>query len=153
MVAKDTEYIVEVQVTLKNYPQLDPVSAPVSMKVYTCRLDAIEQPEEIAATYSIRTPEISVNFEKFRQEPDCGIPLTYKFTVENETGMPSWLTPDPISRSMTIISNEVEDEGEYVVLITGSTPAGYAYDQLSKTLRVTLDMKFDCAQDEITSLD
>lgn len=73
--------------------------------------------------------------------------------MEDGSQMPNWLTPDPESRSMTILSNDVEDEALYVILISGSTPTGYAYEPLSVTLRVTLDLKFNCSQDEITSLE
>lgn len=152
----NTDYFVEVEVSLKEYPRaVAPISRQVKLKLYDCRLGSLEQPVDSAAEYFIRTPEISVPFAEVVQVPNCDYPLTYEFSLDDgspQGGLPSWLTPEPESKSMKVNSRDIQDKGVYKVQIKASTPLLYPYDPLSVTQTVTLDLKFDCMQDEITSL-
>ena len=53
---------------------------------------------------------------------------------------------------MKVDSRDIGDKGVYTITIKATTPLLYPYDPLSVTQTVTLDLQFDCMQDEITSL-
>lgn len=58
---------------------------------------------------------------------------------------PSFINFDEAAKTITLDSEDINDQGVYQVSLTVSTPSDYAYSALSVTQQVELDVKFDCA--------
>ena len=130
----NTDYVVQVRVSLADYPQIAPVSATVTCKVLTCKLDNLVAPDDLQATYYIRTHQIEVGFAEFTQKPDCGYPITYSFEQASGSDLPAWISASEAEKLLSIVSYDINDQGQYTILVTGSTPEGYAYEQVTATM-------------------
>lgn len=76
----------------------------------------------------------------------------YNFNLADGSTLPQWIGQDAENRVLHIESNNLQTQGQYVIVLTGSTKDTYQYRKMSKTVSIMLSVKFDCAQDEITSL-
>ena len=141
------QYTVQVRVSLKDYPDVEPITSTVNCKIFNCRLTDLTAPEDLSQVYYIRTNELSVQFADFTQEPDCGYPIEYSFS-----DLPAWIESDSGDRSLALQSQDINDQGKYVINVIGSTPVEYPYEAVTASMTITVDAKFDCKQDEIVEL-
>ena len=85
-------------VALEDYPGVEAESYEITFKVLTCKIDSLTPPVDKSVIYYIRTQEISVYFDAFVEEPECGYPLEYSFSLEDGSDLPSWIIADAENR-------------------------------------------------------
>lgn len=60
---------------------------------------------------------------------------------------------DLTSKSLTVQSDDISDQGSYSIIVTGFTPAKGASLEHSASVQINVQVKFDCAQDRIETFD
>lgn len=60
---------------------------------------------------------------------------------------------DLTSKSLTVQSDDISDQGSYSIIVTGFTPAKGASLEQSASVQINVQVKFDCAQDRIETFD
>lgn len=102
VVEPNTDFYFEIQVSLLEYPDVESVTSTVLVKLDNCKVQSIVAPDEINLVYYVRTPEISVKFEEFEQQPNCDLPFSYSYIMSSGNELPSFMDLELSSKSLTV---------------------------------------------------
>ena len=145
LVQLNTDYYVEVRVSLSDYPNVLPVKAEALVKVSVCRVDKIIAPSDISMAYFIRTGQVAVPLDIFKQSPDCAVPLVYTAMLASGSNLPSFM--QVLGKSLIVKTDSLGDMGTFMITVTAATPTDYKHARQKASLAVSIEVKFDCQTD------
>jgi len=116
-------YQVLVSSTLTSTQTPTVVNSVVQFQVDLTTLCMLAEPAApVDQVYNLSDPEISVIIDEYLPRPACpGTELdTLSLTLTNGDPVPSFLSLDPMTRSVNIVGSDVSEAGVYGVTITST---------------------------------